>query len=100
MTRERDLVIAYILWLTLGIIGAHKLYLRRPRMALLYLFTAGLCLIGWIIDLFTMARQVDDCNDRIYEEDEGPTFMEEHLEDRIDELEDQVEELRHQLRNQ
>ncbi len=100
MPRERNLVLAYILWLTLGLIGAHKLYLRRPFMALLYLCTAGLLVIGWIIDLFTMARHVDDCNDLIYEEDEGPSFMEEHLEDRIDELEDQVEELRHQLRNQ
>ncbi len=98
--RERNLIVAYILWLTLGIIGAHKLYLRRPFMALLYLCTAGLFVIGWIIDLFTMAAQVDDCNDRIYDEEGGPTFMEEHLEDRIDELEDQVEELRHQLRNQ
>ena len=100
MTRERNLVVAYILWLTLGIIGAHKLYLRRPFMALLYLCTAGLFVIGWIIDLFTMAAQVDDCNDRIYDEEGGPTFMEEHLEDRIDELEDQVDELKHQLRNQ
>lgn len=98
MTRERSLVIAYILWLILGIIGAHKLYLKRPFMALLYLFTLGLFLIGWIVDLFTMAEQVDDCNDRIYE-DEGLSFVEEHLEDRIDELEDQVEELRNQLRS-
>lgn len=98
MTRERSLVIAYILWLILGIIGAHKLYLKRPFMALLYLFTLGLFLIGWIVDLFTMAEQVDDCNDRIYE-DAGLSFVEEHLEDRIDELEDQVEELRNQLRS-
>ncbi len=98
--RERNLIVAYILWLTLGIIGAHKLYLRRPFMALLYLCTAGLFVIGWIIDLFTMAAQVDDCNDRIYDEEGGPTFMEEHLEDRIDELEDQVDELRHKLRDQ
>ncbi|MCH7741756.1 MAG: TM2 domain-containing protein [Proteobacteria bacterium] len=99
MVRERNLTTAYILWLTLGLIGAHKLYLRRPLMALLYLFTLGLFLIGWVVDLFTMAEQVDDCNDRIYE-NEDSTLMEEHLEDRIDELEDQVEELRHQLRNQ
>jgi len=100
MIRERNLVVAYILCLLLGILGAHKLYLRRPIMALLYLFTAGLFIVGWIIDLFTMAKQVDDCNDRIYAMDDGATFMEEHLEDRIDELEDQVDELRHQLRKQ
>lgn len=99
MARERNLTVAYILWLILGLIGAHKLYLRRPFMALLYLFTLGLFLIGWVVDLFTMAEQVDDCNDRIYEAEDS-TLMEEHLEDRIDELEDQVEELRHQLRHQ
>lgn len=69
-------------------------------MAVLYLFTCGLFVIGWIIDLFTMVEQVDDRNDRINESGGGATLMEEHLEDRIDELEDQVDELRHQLRNQ
>ena len=99
MVRERNLTTAYSLWQTLGLIGANKLYQSRPLLALMYLFTLGLFFIGWVVDLFTMAEQVDDCNDRIYE-NEDSTLMEEHLEDRIDELEDQVEELRHQLRNQ
>ena len=99
MIRERNIGIAYILWLLFGIFGAHKLYLRRPYMAILYLFTAGLFLVGWIVDLFTMGEQVDQCNDKIYEADESG-LMTEHLEDRIDELEDEVEELRDKLKGQ
>ncbi len=95
MPAERNLGVAYLLCLLLGIIGAHKLYLRRPVMATIYLFTAGLFVIGWIVDLFTLGEQVNDCNDRIFEEfgDSDP------LEDRIDELEEQVEVLQKKLRN-
>jgi TM2 domain-containing membrane protein YozV len=95
MVRERNIGIAYLLWLLLGILGAHKLYLRRPWMALLYLCTAGLFLIGWIVDLFTMGEQVDACNEDIFEGDDT-----DFLEDRIDELEDLVEELQDQLHDQ
>lgn len=95
MARERNIGIAYLLWLILGIIGAHKLYLKRPLMAVLYLFTAGLFLIGWLVDLFTMGEQVDACNDRIFADEDHTDF----LEDRIDELEDLVDELQDQLRN-
>jgi hypothetical protein len=94
--RERNIGIAYILWLIFGLFGAHKLYLRRPVMAVVYLFTLGLFLIGWVVDLFTMNEQVDQCNDKIFES-EG---LDEQMEDRIDELEDEVEELRDRLRNQ
>jgi TM2 domain-containing membrane protein YozV len=93
MVRERNIGVAYLLWFMLGILGAHKLYLRRPLMALLYLFTAGLFLIGWIVDLFTMGEQVDACNERIFADEDHTDF----LEDRIDELEDLVEELQDQL---
>jgi hypothetical protein len=53
---------AYLLWLFLGLLGAHKFYLKKTGMGILYLFTAGLFFIGWIIDLFTLGRQVDQHN--------------------------------------
>ena len=93
MPHERSLIVAYLLWLPLGILGAHKLYLRRPWIALLYFFTAGLFVIGWVVDLFTMRDQVERCNDRIYDEDD-----QEFLEDRIEELEEEVDDLRRQIR--
>jgi TM2 domain-containing membrane protein YozV len=53
---------AYLLWLFGGVVGAHKFYLGRPGMGLLYLFTGGLCGIGWLVDFFTLGNQVDVAN--------------------------------------
>lgn len=93
MIHERNIVVAYIFWLILGILGAHKFYLKQPLMGVIYFFTAGLLLIGWFIDLFTLPEQVDEFNDQLYlQEDEN------YLEDRIEELEDEVDRLRDRLR--
>jgi len=53
---------AYLLWLFFGFLGAHKFYLRKTGMGILYLFTCGLFFIGWIVDLFTLGKQVDAYN--------------------------------------
>jgi TM2 domain-containing membrane protein YozV len=58
--------VAYILLIFGGIWGAHHFYLRRPGKGLLYLFTWGLFSLGWIYDFFTLGRQVDEANMRIY----------------------------------
>ncbi len=94
MAAQKSTLVAYILCFFLGLLGAHKLYLRRPFLALLYLFTAGLFVVGWIIDLFTLREQVDICNDNIYDEHESELF------DRIDDLEDEFEALHQKLRKQ
>ncbi|NLJ81636.1 MAG: NINE protein [Bacteroidales bacterium] len=52
-------VTAYLLWFFLGIFGAHKFYLGKVGMGILYLFTFGLFFIGWFIDLFTLGSKVD-----------------------------------------
>jgi TM2 domain-containing membrane protein YozV len=54
--------VAYILWLFLGIFGAHKFYLEKVGIGILYLLTGGILGIGWIIDLFTLGGQVDTYN--------------------------------------
>ncbi len=46
-----DKWIAFLLCLFLGGLGAHKFYEGRIGMGILYLLTAGLLGIGWIIDL-------------------------------------------------
>jgi hypothetical protein len=56
---------AYLLWFFLGGFGAHKFYLKKPVMGVLYLFTLGLFGIGWIVDLFTLGRQVDRFNETV-----------------------------------
>jgi len=55
-------VTAYILWLFLGLIGAHKFYTNQIGMGILYFFTFGVFGLGLLIDLFTLSSQVDLCN--------------------------------------
>lgn len=50
---------AYLLWFFLGFLGVHKFYLGKTLMGILYFFTFGIFGIGWLIDLFTLGRQVD-----------------------------------------
>lgn len=89
MHREKSLLVAYILWLLLGIFGAHKFYLRRPLMGALYFCTAGLIVIGWLIDLFTLPQQVDAYNVADFGD-----YYDEEREDEIDDLLDEISELR------
>lgn len=54
-------VIGYVLWI-LGFTGSHRFYFGKPVSGTIWFFTAGLFLIGWIIDLLLipgMARQAD-----------------------------------------
>ncbi len=48
-----ELVLAWIL----GWIGAHKYYRKKTGIGILYLFTAGLCLVGWLGDAITLTLQ-------------------------------------------
>jgi TM2 domain-containing membrane protein YozV len=56
---------AYLWWLFLGGFGAHKFYLGRPGMGVLYLCTFGLLWVGLIWDLFTLPAQVRLANERL-----------------------------------
>lgn len=38
-----------------GIFGAHHFYVGRYGMGLLYFFTAGLGIIGWILDIIKIS---------------------------------------------
>ena len=54
-------LIGYILWI-FGFMGSHRFYYGKPITGTIWFFTAGLLLIGWIIDLFLipgMARRAD-----------------------------------------
>lgn len=54
--------IAYLLWFFLGFLGAHKFYLGKVGVGVLYIFTFGLFGVGLLIDLFTLGGQVDTYN--------------------------------------
>ena len=54
-------LIGYLLWI-FGFTGSHRFYFGKPVSGTIWFFTAGLFLIGWIIDLFlipSMARRAD-----------------------------------------
>ena len=54
-------VIGYVLWI-FGFTGSHRFYYGKPVSGTIWFFTAGLLLIGWIIDLFlipSLARRAD-----------------------------------------
>lgn len=53
--------VGYILWI-FGFLGAHRFYYGRPVTGTLWMFTGGLCGIGWLVDLVlipSMDRQAD-----------------------------------------
>ncbi len=53
--------VGYGLWI-FGFTGAHRFYFGKPITGTIWLFTAGLLLVGWLVDLFlipSMARQAD-----------------------------------------
>jgi TM2 domain-containing membrane protein YozV len=53
------------LWFFLGVLGVHKFYLNKFGMGILYIFTGGLLLIGWLVDLFTIPAQVRKFNEQL-----------------------------------
>lgn len=53
--KQRDKVVSLLLCIFLGAFGAHKFYEDKAGMGILYLFTAGLCGIGVLVDLIIIA---------------------------------------------
>jgi hypothetical protein len=50
--------VAWLLWFTLGLFGAHRFYLGRPLTGLLMLFSFGGGLLWWFVDLFLVRRML------------------------------------------
>ena len=46
--------IAFFLCVFLGYFGAHRFYVGKNGTGLVWLFTCGLCGIGWIVDCITI----------------------------------------------
>ena len=44
--RPKSMLVAYLLWLFLGVFGVHKLYLAQPFQFVFYLILHGL---GWLL---------------------------------------------------
>ncbi len=48
----------------IGFTGAHRFYFGRPLTGILWFFTGGLFLIGWIVDLFLIQSMADSADGR------------------------------------
>lgn len=51
---EKNKWVAFVLCLFLGLVGAHKFYEGIILVGVVYIFTAGLFFVGWIIDLIAI----------------------------------------------
>lgn len=55
--------VASALCIIFGYVGGHQFYAGRTGLGVLYLFTAGLCGIGWIVDIVrTLSGTFTDSN--------------------------------------
>jgi hypothetical protein len=60
--RRKRRALAWLLWVPLGWMGAHRFYLERPITGLLMLITGGGALVWWVVDAFRLGRMVDEHN--------------------------------------
>ncbi|MFP3043779.1 NINE protein [Treponema primitia] len=58
-------LVAYLLWLFLGFVSAHKFYLEKDGIGILYFLTCQIFFFGWFINLFTLGKQVDAYNAKL-----------------------------------
>ena len=59
--RTHSILLGYLLWV-FGFIGAHRFYYGKQVTGVIWFFTFGLFLVGWIIDLFlipSMEREAE-----------------------------------------
>lgn len=54
--------ISWVLLTFLGILGIHRLYMGKWLTALLWFFTGGLFLLGYLYDYWTLNEQVSEIN--------------------------------------
>lgn len=54
--------LAWVFLTFLGIFGVHRFYMGKIFTGLLYLFTGGLLLLGWLYDLYTLNEQITQEN--------------------------------------
>jgi TM2 domain-containing membrane protein YozV len=54
--------IAWVLLTFFGYLGIHRFYLGKWITGILYFFTGGLFLLGWLYDLWTLNEQVSEKN--------------------------------------
>jgi TM2 domain-containing membrane protein YozV len=59
---ETDYTVAWVLLTFLGVFGIHRFYMGKWVTGLVYLFTGGLFLVGYLYDYWTLNEQIDERN--------------------------------------
>ncbi len=59
---DKNYNVTWILLTFLGIFGAHRFYLGKWLTGLLWFFTGGLFLLGYLYDYWTLNEQIDEAN--------------------------------------
>ncbi len=59
---RKDYNVAWILLTFLGILGVHRLYLGKWVTAIIWFFTGGLFLLGYLYDYWTLNDQIAEVN--------------------------------------
>ncbi len=59
-----DYTVSWILLTFLGVFGIHRFYMGKWVTGLIYLFTGGLFLVGYLYDYWTLNDQIDELNCR------------------------------------
>ncbi len=62
---QKSRIIAFILWLLLGLIGAHRFYLNDRKMGVIMFFTLGIAGILWVLDFFSLLHKVTSYNENL-----------------------------------
>jgi TM2 domain-containing membrane protein YozV len=58
-----SVLVGYIFWI-LGFTGAHRFFFGKPLTGILWFFTGGLLLVGWIVDLFLVPSMSEEADER------------------------------------
>lgn len=64
LMQKKELWTAYLLWMSVGLMGAHHFYLDRLVHGVLSLLTLNFLSCGWIVDLFCLPFYVRNFNSR------------------------------------
>jgi len=59
---DKNYNVTWILLTFLGILGIHRFYLGKWPTGLLWFFTGGLFLLGYLYDYWTLNEQIDEAN--------------------------------------
>ena len=52
----KNKTVALVICILLGLFGGHHFYVGKSGMGILYLFTAGLLGIGWVVDIINICK--------------------------------------------